>query len=194
MLREGIHPVVVRGLVPALGVVALLASGGCGTGVSGSGLSARPQIVNLDWHENCGTRADPLPITTRRLIVRKRGWRVDLSFRNETRVTLGVIRPHVLGGTMFGLEPFETASWREVLDRAETTGAKARTLADRFSPSTPRFVPSGTGWSGWFSGPGRLPAGTPIRVVLGRFVITETVPPGFFDGFLCISERVVRLK
>lgn len=178
----------------ALGSVAVLACGGCGANGSGSVPSARPQIVNLGWHENCGTRADPLPITTRRLIVRERGWRVDLSFRNETRVTLGVVRPHVLGGTFFGLEPFETASRREVLERAEKLGAKPRRLADRFSPSTPRLLPPGTGWSGWFAGPGVLPAGTPIRVVLGRFVITEAVPPDFFDGFLCISDRVVRLK
>jgi hypothetical protein len=30
-------------------------------------------------------------------------------------------------------------------------------------------------------------------VVLGRFAITGPVPAGFFAGFLCISERVVRL-
>jgi hypothetical protein len=107
---------------------------------------------------------------------------------------LGVTRPHVLGGTYFGLEPFETASWREVLERAEKNAVKPRTVADRFSPSTPRLLAPGQGWSGWFAGPGALPAGTPIRVVLGRFVITGVVPPGFSDGFLCISESVVRLK
>jgi hypothetical protein len=175
------------------GLVLGLATGGCG-GTSYSGRAARPQVWKLDWHENCGTRAERIPITTRRLLVRKTYWRVDVSFRNETRVTLTVIRPHFSGSTYFGLEPFKTASWREVLARAESSSAKPRTIADRFSPSRPRFVLPGQGWSGWFSGPGALPAGVPIRVVLGRFVITGTVPSGLLDQFLCISKRFVRLR
>jgi hypothetical protein len=34
----------------------------------------------------------------------------------------------------------------------------------------------------------------PIRVVLGRFVITGKAPRGFFRGFLCVSERYLRLR
>lgn len=155
---------------------------------------ARSQVVKLDWHENCGTRANPIPIATRRLIVRDGRWRVDLSFRNETHVTFAVFRGHVVGGTLFGLEPFETTSSREVLRRAETSGAKPRTVADRFSPSKPRVFLPGQEWSGSFSGLGLLPAGTPIRVVLGSFAVTGKVPPGFFFSFACISKRAVRLN
>jgi hypothetical protein len=106
-----------------------------------------------------------------------------------------VLRPHAAGETLFGLEPFSTTSFREVLKRAETGEAKPRSFADRFSPSTPNLLARGARWSGSFSGPGPLPASAPIRVVLGRFVITGAkVPRGFPRGFLCISKRYVRLR
>jgi hypothetical protein len=164
-------------------------------GSNGSGTVARPQTANLNWHENCGTSADPIPISTRRLVVGKGVWRVALSFRNRTRVTLFVMRPHFPGSTYFGLEPFRTSSRREVIERAETgSGAKPRTIAEHFSPLLPRRLPPGQGWSGEFSGRASLPAGVPIRVVLGRFVAIGPAPSELFHGFLCISERVVRLS
>ncbi len=109
-------------------------------------------------------------------------------------MTLFVMRPHVPGGTYFGLEPFRTSSFREVLERVEAGAAKPRTFAERFSPALPRLLPPGRGWSGEFSGRAALPADTPIRVVLGRFEVAGNVPSGFFVGFLCISERFVRLR
>jgi hypothetical protein len=152
-------PVSIR-LFPVLVVVALaLPMSGCGS--SSSGTVARPQTVKLDWHENCGTRADPIPIATRSLVVEKGVWRVALSFRNRTRITLFITRPHFPGSTYFGLEPFRTASRREVVERAETgAGAKPRTIADRFSPPLPRLLPPGRGWSGEFTGRAALPAGS----------------------------------
>jgi hypothetical protein len=173
--------------------LALLFVTACGTTTPPARV-ARKQVRELGWHENCGTRAHPIPIETRRLLVGKYRWNVELTFRNETGVTLSVIRPHVPGGTYFGLESFETASWQEVLERAERGEAKPGWLADRFTPSRPGPVGPGQRWSGSFSGPGGLPAETPIRVVLGRFVSTGALPPDFPGGFLCISERVVRLE
>jgi hypothetical protein len=171
----------------------ILLTSGCGSDSSGD--VARPQTANLNWRENCGTRADPIPISTRRLVVEKGVWRVALSFRNRTRVTLFVIRPHFPGGTYFGLEPFRTSSWREVLERAETgAGAKPRTLAEHFSPSLPRLLPPGRGWSGEFSGRAALPADVPIRIVLGRFMPDGPALTELPDAFLCISERVIRLS
>jgi hypothetical protein len=167
----------------------------CGCGSGGSGDVARPQTAHLNWHENCGTRADPIPIATRRLVVAKGAWRVVLSFRNRTRVTLLIMRPHVPGGTWFGLEPFRTSSRREVLQRAEAGATVSpRTLAEGFTPALPRRLPPGHGWSGEFSGGAMLPAGVPIRVVLGQFVVIGHTPAGLFSGFLCVSERVVRLS
>jgi hypothetical protein len=120
---------------------------------------------------------------------------VALSFRNRTRVTLFIERPHVRGGKYFGLEPFRTSSRREVLERAQAGAAKPRTIAERFRPALPRLLPPGRGWSGEFSGPGVLPVGVPIRVVLGRFVaVGQQVPSELSEGFLCISERVIRLS
>jgi len=169
----------------------MLAAAGCG---SASAPVARPQTVELGWHENCGTRDEPIPISTRRLVVANGRWSVDLSFRNGTRATLNVIRPHHAGGTYFGLEPFKTASLREVRSRAEIGAAKPRAIADRFRPAKPGLLRPGESWSGSFAGPGALPAGTPLRVVLGRFVPEGKIPRGLFRGFLCISRRVVRLK
>jgi hypothetical protein len=175
----------------ALLVLVLLAAG-CDS--SAPQRWAQPQALRLDWHENCGTRARPLTISTRRLSVGERRWRVELAFRNETGITLGVLRPHAVDETLFGLAPYRTTSLREVLKRAETAEAKPLTYADRFEPATPRLLAAGERWSGSFSGPGRLPRGVPVRVVLGRFVITGRVPRGFFRGFLCVSKRYVRLR
>lgn len=176
-----------------VGVGLALATAGCGS--TSSGKVARPQTANLGWHENCGTRTDPLPISTRRLVVGKGVWRVDLSFQNRTRVTLFIQRPHFPGGTYIGLEPFKTSSRREVLERAASgAGAKPRTIAERFDPPLPRRLTPGQGWSGEFSARASLPAGVPIRVVLGRFVALGRVPSDEFRGFLCISERAVRLS
>lgn len=110
-------------------------------------------------------------------------------------MTLFIMRPHFPGGTYFGLEPFRTSSWREVLERAHSgAGAKPRTIAERFRPALPRRLPPGQRWSGEFSGRAALPVGVPIRVVLGRFVAVGPAPSELFGGFLCISERVIRLS
>jgi len=175
----------------AAGAVAFLAAG-CG---SGSGVPvASPQVLRLGWHEDCGTKADRLPIVTRRLVIGRGRWRVDLSFRNETRIGLYVIRPHFPGQTFFGLEPFRTGSLEEVRRRAALGTVHVEALADRFRPYRPALISPGERWSGSFSGPGALPAGVPVRVVLGRFVPLGPVPPGLYDGFLCISRRAVRLS
>ena len=151
---------------------------------------AGPQVLRLGWHENCATKAQPLPIETRRLVVEKGRWRVDLSFRNEMGVPLSVVRAHHPGQTLFGLEPFRTTSLAEVRARAAHGSIHPQALADRFSPSRPSELAPGQSWSGSFSGPGDLPVGVPIRVVLGAFL-----PPGPIDDrFLCISQRAVRLS
>ena len=174
-------------------VLLALAALAVGCGSTSHGRAAGPQVVRLRWHENCGTPASPLPIDTSRLALRGPRWSVRVSFRNETGVALRVFRPHVAGGTLFGLEPFKTTSFREVLERAKTAEAKPRTIADRFRPPLPRVFRAGQGWSGSFSGTGVLPAGKPVRVVLGRFVVSGPVPRGFPPEFLCVSERYLRL-
>jgi hypothetical protein len=146
--------------------------------------------VRLGWRENCGTKAHRLPITTSRVVIERGRWRVDLSFRNEMGKVLSVVWPHHQGQTLFGLEPFRTTSLAEVRARAAHGSIHPQALADRFSPTRPAEIAPGQGWSGSFSGPGDLPAGVPIRVVLGAFL-----PPGPIDDrFLCVSERALRLR
>ncbi len=162
---------------------------GCGSAASQR--FARPQTLRLDWHENCGPHARRLTIQTKRLTVERQRWQVELTFRNETGITLGVLRPHAIDETLFGLAPYRTTSLREVRERLD---AKPLTYADRFSPATPRLLAPGERWSGSFSGPGHLPRGVPVRVVLGRFEITGKVPRGLYRGFFCVSDRYVRLR
>jgi hypothetical protein len=182
-----------RAVLVTVAAAALAIAAGCGS--SAPARWARPQVVQLGWHENCGTRANPIPIRTRRLVVGQRRWLVELAFRNETSSTLGVLQPHSPGMTYFGLAPFKTGSWREVSKRVETRDVLPRTIADRFNPAKPRLLAPGDGWSGSFSGLDHLPAVTPIRVVLGLFVIGEgKLPRGFARGFLCMSVHVVRLR
>ena len=103
------------------------------------------------------------------------------------------MRPHFPGGTYFGLAPYRTSSWKEVVERGKSgVGAQPRTIAEHFSPALPRRLPPGRGWSGEFSGRAALPAGVPIRIVLGLFA-GVAAPSELFEGFLCVSERAVRL-
>jgi hypothetical protein len=105
-----------------------------------------------------------------------------------------VLRPHETGETLFRFAPYRTTSFREVRRRPESATAKPRTYADRVEPALPRLLQPGEGWSGTFSGLGRLPRDVPIRVVLGRFMFNGKVPRGFVRGFLCVSRRYVRLR
>lgn len=115
-------------------------------------------------------------------------WRVDLSFRNRTRVTLFIVRPHVPGGTYFGLEPFRTSSWREVLERAEAGAAKPRTIAERFKPALPRRLPSGGGWSGEFSGPVDSQSASPSVLFSGDLWLSDSRRPQSFPRGSSVSR------
>jgi hypothetical protein len=149
-----------------LAAVVLAAVAGCGS--TAGGRMARPQTVDLNWHENCGARADPIPITTRRLVVRPRSWVVELGFRNETHVALWVMRPHFAGSTYFGLAPYETVSRHEVLARAERGQAKPAVLADRFSPSRPSCSPRARCRKGDQAAPRRPRDDHTMATALGR--------------------------
>ena len=61
-------------------------------------------------------------------------------------------------------------------------------LARGFVPSLPRRLERGGSWTGSYSGPGRLPAKVPLRLVFGRFT-----PVGKLTGFLCVSTHAVTL-
>jgi hypothetical protein len=104
-------------------------------------------------------------------------------------VTLFIVRPHVPGGTYFGLEPFRTSSWREVLERAQSgAGAKPRTIAERFKPALPRRLPPGRGWSGEFSGqPRRKPGMGTVNTGNSDLLPRDTYPE---DSRRAIPARI----
>ena len=162
---------------------------GCGgprTGVDWAG----PQTLPLGGAETCGQPEQPVRIELRRLVLEQRRWNVSASFVNGSDVPLRIFRPHTDAGTYFGLAVFRTARRSEVTRRAREGRLHVQLVADRFRPPLPRLVLPGEGWRGTFSGPGRVPRGREVRVVLGRFSIKGQAPPA---GFLCLSDRGPRV-
>ncbi len=113
------------------------------------------------------------------------------SFRNDSETPLRIFRPHTDSGTYFGLVVLRAAGPEEIERRAQERRLHVQLVADRFRPPLPRPVPSGEGWWGTFSGPGRLPRRRHVRVMLGRFSLRGHAPP---VGFLCISTRGARVR
>jgi hypothetical protein len=112
---------------------------------------------------------------------------------NHTGVPLSIVRPHT-DETFFGLAVFRGAGMAEVAERARRRRIHVQLGADRFRPELPRRLAPGRGWNGTFSGPGRLPRGQVVRIVVGRFVILGRPPPGLYREFLCVSERGRRIR
>jgi hypothetical protein len=160
-------------LLALAAAAALPALAGCATGKDISW--APPQSVRLGWREPpCGG----VRIDVRELTVAKDRWRIAATVENDGRpLTIG--RPHTQRGTYFGIVRG---------DRRTVESLHAALLADRFAPSLLRRLERGEVWIGRYSGPGRLPAKVPLRLVFGRFT-----PVGKPTGFLCVSTRAVEL-
>ena len=136
---------------------------------------AAPQSVALGWREPaCGG----VRIDIRRLTVGGTRWRVEATVENDGK-PLTVGRPHTQRGTYFGVVRG---------DRRTVEALHAGLLADRFVPPLPRRLGTGESWSGTYSGPGRLPANVPLRLVFGRFTTV-----GKPTGFICVSTHHVEL-
>lgn len=97
------------------------------------------------------------------------------------------------GGTKFGL--FVAPTGREL--RASHLEASGRTtpplVADAFDPPLPRSLASGASWSGSFSGTGRVPAGSFLSVVFGRFS-SDSPPRRFPAGLLAVTSVPIRVR
>ena len=157
----------------ALVGAAVVVLAGCGSESHGSW--AAPQNVRLGWHEPaCGG----VRIDVRRLTVRPARWSIEATVANEGKpLTIG--RPHTQQGTYFAVVRS---------DRRTADALHAGLLADRFAPALPRRLERGESWSGTYSGPGRLPADVPLRLVFGRFTTVGEV-----RGFLCVSTHNAEL-
>jgi hypothetical protein len=163
----------VRLLALAAAAAALPVLAGCATGKDISW--AGPQSVRLAWHEPpcAGVR-----IEISQLTVGENRWRIAARVENDGKqLTIG--RPHTQTGTYFGVVRG---------DRRTAEALHAGQLADRFSPTLPRVLARGESWAGTYSGPGRLPAKVPLRLVFGRFTTI-----GQQEGFLCVSTHHVEL-
>jgi hypothetical protein len=152
---------------------------------------ADPQVVRLGGPERCGPPEQRVQLGVRRLELGRDSWTVAGAFRNDSDVPLRIFQPHTDAGTYFGLAVFRSAGRAEIERRVREGRIHVQLVADRFRPPLPRLVAPGESWRGAFSGPGRLPSGRDVRVVLGRFSLRGHAPP---VGFLCVAARGPRLR
>jgi hypothetical protein len=174
-----------------LGVVAVVGSA-CG-GEKKSVAAAPSQIVRVGTSELAGAGGVGFRLDVRRLHITPTGWRVEARVTNATPATWTIGRPHVSGGTKFGLFVARTA--REL--RPSRLEASARTtpplIANAFEPPLPRTLAPGATWSGSFAGNGRVPSGSYVSVAFGRFS-SYSQPPGLPRGLLAIISVPTRVQ
>lgn len=152
---------------------------------------ARQQSLELGGAERCGPPEQRVLLDLRRLVLGRDRWSVSGSFVNDSDAPLRIFRPHTASGTYFGVVVFRTADRSEIERRARELRLHVELVADAFRPPLPRLIPPHGGWNGTFSGPGRLPRGREVRVVLGRFSLRGHAPP---VGFVCVAERGARIR
>ncbi len=180
--------------------VALVAAGlaaglapGCGDRSVPSEGAAPPQTIELNWRQKEGGTEFFL-LTIRRLVIRRGGWSVAASVANQTQSSFAVGRPHVPGGTKFGLFHFRSGAYSEVEDLERRRLVTPPLLATMFVPPLPRVFQPGMRWVGRFSGQGAIPSGRFVRVAFGRLSTSGTPPAGFFRGMVFVSNRAVRVR
>ena len=106
-----------------------------------------------------------------RLVIRRDGWRADVSVRNTTVDDFQIRRPHRFPGSVFGLVLLETTSRRELRELTVENREEPPFLEpDRISPPLPVSLRAGATWRGSLSGALVLRRGTVVRVIFGRFV------------------------
>jgi hypothetical protein len=177
-------------------VAVVVLAGVLGTGCGGRADVAepgRPQTIRLDWHELDGVDAVGFQFDVRALRIEERGWAVQAGVTNRTDATFRITRPHVRGGTKFGLFVLRSDSAREWRQRVAARRLTPELLASRFEPPIPQLLRPGARWIGTFSGPGRPPAGSFVRIAFGRFVTTETPPRGLPAELLAVTRRAARI-
>jgi hypothetical protein len=171
----------------------LLLLAACGSSGSTASPTAAPTVINVHSTELDGTASAGFELEVDQIQITTGGWRVRARVTNRTPVTWTVSRPHVPGGTKFGL----FVSRRRADLAPARLEAEARTtpnlLATTFRPPVPRvFAPDAT-WSGWFSGPGRIAAESYVTVAFGRFTAAGRPPAGIPARLLAISANPVQL-
>ncbi len=171
----------------ALSFLLTVAVAGCGGGETvrfAEPQLLRPAVAELDGADGVGFQLE-----VRVLRLELSSWSVEASVVNRTGIAWRIGRPHVPGGTKFGLIVLATGEeneWREMVARGQVTPAL---IATRFVPELPDLLRPGQRWQGVFSGPGRLPAGSYVRFAFGRFTATEDPLRGLPWRLIAVTER-----
>jgi hypothetical protein len=173
-------------------VALVLTVAACGT----TGQPARyaaPQVIEIGTHELDGRHGIGFVLDIRRLRLSRSGWEVEARVVNATPVTWSIAKPHSRGGTKFGL--FLGRDPKAL--RPATLEAAARTtpqlLALNYDPPTPTALRPGEGWSGRFSGPGRIQRGTYIKFAFGTFTTDQPPPEGLPPRLMALTSKAVQV-
>jgi len=153
---------------------------------------APPQTLPLGWRELDGDHGRGFRLEVRSLRITHDRWAVEASVTNRTGVSYVIDRPHVPGGTKFGLflTSSEPGDWERRVSARRLT---PELIATRFEPPLPQILYPRARWSGTFSAQGRLRSGSSVRVAFGRFRTTEIPPPGLPTHLMAVTRRAARL-
>jgi hypothetical protein len=172
--------------------ITLAAVAGCGTEDEPS-RAAAPQTIEIGSKDFDGENGVGFALEVRRLHITANSWRVDARIVNRTGVSWTVSRPHFPGRTKFGIYVAPTA---EELSPARLEASRLVTpqlAADRFRPLLPHVFAAGTGWTGSFSGRGRIPQNSFVKFAFGRFT-TYDPHPRLPPRILLLTSRPVQVK
>ena len=136
---------------------------------------ARAQVAHVDWREAGDPHnllGGPIVYRVRTIRVAPSGWTVTASVVNRTKEPLRIVYAHEqTGQNAFGIRVGEGAAH-----------------ALHFQPKVPVLLRPGEGWSGWFSGPERLPSGTLVHVQFGQFGTLHG------DRFTWVTDHAYRVR
>jgi hypothetical protein len=177
-------------LVP-LAIGATLGAIGCGS-VS-EVQAAPPQTIEIGTTELDGHQGIGFVLEIRRLQITRVGWRVHAAVTNATPVIWTVVRPHVLGGTKFGLFVADRPSKLTAAAMEAKNWTTPQLVAETFDSPLPRVFQPGMRWSGSFAGPGFVPADSFVVFAFGRFSTEADPPAGLPRGLVAVTARPLQV-
>ena len=136
---------------------------------------AHAQVAHVHWREAgdpYNLLGGPVVYRVRTLRFGPHGWSVSGSVLNRTKQPLRIVYAHEPAGhNAFGIRVGEAPG-----------------LAVRFRPPVPTLLRPGEGWTGTFSGPDGLAAGTLVRVQFGQFGTLHA------DRYTWVTDHAYRVR